>query len=96
MDVGSPTTYRSSLDKVIMALSNNNGKHLVSIIDRVKCIKHAAPEGVPCYHLPKADSDGFYAGVCGLRVNRAGYNGKISALSLQLKTPGGRGGNRKR
>lgn len=74
---------------------SNNGKHLGQILDRVKCDRHKAPTGIPCFHIPKGDGEGFYAGICGLRINRAGCTGKISPLSLQQKTPGGRTGNRK-
>jgi len=74
----------------------NNGKHISRVMDEHSCGRHRAPIGVPCYHITPGSSDsfGYLAGVCGFRIKKAGYNGKISATSMRLKTPGGRSKSR--
>lgn len=61
----------------------NDGKHINNIIQNHTCGRHAKDAGVPCYTL--FNSFGKLNGVCGKRIFKAGYNGKISLTSMQLK-----------
>jgi hypothetical protein len=74
----------------------NEGRHLNHIVKTTTCVKHHSQEEVPCWAIEGGKRGNFVLGVCGDRIKQAGYNGKITAMSLQLKTPGGRGGVRKR
>ncbi len=67
----------------------NNGVHIVSAIERTTCAKHDVPQGVPCWSIPKNIKDdlGYYAAICGDRIERAGYVGKIAPASMRSKSP---------
>lgn len=69
------------------SLLENDGKHLSRILQITTCRKHKAQEGDPCFVIDPGTSphkDSLFA-ACGARVKRAGYNGKISATSFQVK-----------
>jgi len=70
-----------------MAITNS-GTCIIEIIERVECERHGVPQGVPCWSVPKNVSSGFgrYAAICGLRIREAGFNGKVSSLSMQSKS----------
>lgn len=76
----------------------NDGKHINTVLTRIECRKHSAPEGEPCFYIPPGSDKAktFLVGVCGSRIKRAGYIGTINPLSLRLKTPGGRSGTPQR
>ncbi len=67
----------------------NNGVHIASAIDRTACAKHGVPLGVPCWSIPKniKDDIGYYAAICGDRIWKAGYVGKIAPASMRSKSP---------
>lgn len=63
---------------------NNEGVHIRDAVASTKCAKHGAEEGVPCWILPKAKGYGeWHFGICGLRIRKAGFNGKISPQSIR-------------
>lgn len=75
----------------------NDGKHIQNIMLSTTCRKHAADENTPCYIVnpgANASSTGLL-GVCGARIKRAGYNGKISETSFQTRRPSGPSEGRK-
>jgi hypothetical protein len=61
----------------------NSGRHVDDIVSRTSCEKHNAPEGIPCFYIrsDKVSSDQGLA-VCGSRIRKAGFNGKIHPKSL--------------
>jgi hypothetical protein len=63
----------------------NDGKHIVAIMDRQGCKKHHAPEGTPCFTLRKSSGNGYFAAICNKRAVLAGVNGKISEPAYQVK-----------
>ena len=67
----------------------NDGRHLVTAMERASCKKHGAPKGVPCWTLPRNVAGGFgrYAAICNTRIRRAGYNGQISPSSMRRSAP---------
>lgn len=69
-------------------LLDNDGKHISAIIDQTHCEKHGASTGMACYVVTPDGNTGSrdLLGVCGARVKRAGYNGKISETSFQRTT----------
>lgn len=72
------------------SIIENNGRHLHSAINAVKCAKHEAPHGVPCYTLENTSGlteHPFHFGICGQRILSAGYNGKISPESMRKRPP---------
>lgn len=75
-----------------ISTSLNTGKHIGYILDLESCEKHQAPKGLPCYILVPGAGDTknseFLDGVCGSRIRKAGYNGKISPTSIQLGRKG--------
>lgn len=69
-------------------VSDNTGVHLHSLIERTGCGIHKVPAGVPCHTLPNnviPETD--YVAVCGSRIKRAGFNGRISAQSMRAEAP---------
>lgn len=73
--------------------TDNDGRHVSTILSRTDCTKHHSPVGIPCWHIP-VDGYGYLAAICGLRAKRAGFVGQISPTSLQQNTAGGRNGSR--
>lgn len=78
------------------SLMENTGTHIKEVVERTRCFKHNAEMGDPCFIvIPSAERiERFLSGVCGSRISKAGFNGKISPISMQLLSPGGRGGGR--
>lgn len=70
-----------------MFVQDNLGEHIVGAISRTICKKHGAPEGIPCWHLPKSNGFGYYPAICGGRIRLAGFAGKISPQSMRAKSP---------
>ena len=66
-------------------VAENDGLHIESIVNAGPCKKHAVPEGVACYQVPKSNTSGYYTGVCGQRIKKAGFNGFVSDLSLSIR-----------
>lgn len=64
----------------------NDGVHIKKLMDLVECKRHKAPQGIPCFHMPKNTGFGFYAGICNKRAVSAGANGRISQSSYQQRT----------
>lgn len=71
---------------------NNDGKHVSKIVAQTECVTHHAPTGIPCWHVNLDTVEGYGAAVCGIRIKKAGYNGKISDTALQKS--GSRGGRK--
>lgn len=67
----------------------NHGQHMHRAIDTTSCGVHKVPEGVPCWHMPKnvEGAEGYYGSICGKRIRKAGFIGKISAASMRLRAP---------
>jgi len=55
------------------------------VLDVSTCKKHNAPEGIPCFYIPR-DTGGHYAGICQSRIKQV-YDGKISEASVSNKRP---------
>jgi hypothetical protein len=73
-----------------MNLVENNGKHLHGAINSVACGAHSAPAGIPCYTLDNTSGlseHPFHYGICGKRIRKAGFVGKISPQSMRAKAP---------
>jgi len=68
-----------------MAHTNNDGKHVESIINRKICTRHSAPLGIPCFSLFSSVVDYLYPAICNHRAVAAGANGKITESSFQIK-----------
>lgn len=65
----------------------NDGEHIDEIIDRVDCAKHNAAKGFPCFKIYYDNGRVEHGpGICGTRVTKAGFNGKIQPSSLSQKT----------
>lgn len=67
----------------------NTGFHIDDIVAQTTCKKHGAEQGSPCWDLWVASSERYVPLVCGERVARAGFNGKITPSSLS-RDQGGR------
>jgi len=63
----------------------NDGIHIEKIIGIQPCDKHLAPHGIPCFHMPRGNGNGYYPAICNQRAVAAGKNGKISESSYQTK-----------
>lgn len=73
----------------------NNGIHIPAIVNSVDCAIHGVREGEACYLVPVEGPKPYLSGVCGKRIRKAGYNGKISPMALQMNRPGGRTGQKR-
>lgn len=61
----------------------NSGKHIDDIVSRTSCKKHNASHGIPCFNVIYDNDKGEHGpAVCGNRIKRAGFNGKIHPNSL--------------
>lgn len=61
----------------------NSGKHIDDIIGRTDCSIHYAGIGSPCFEVRYGNGKGEYGpGICGPRIKKAGFNGKIHPSSL--------------
>lgn len=68
----------------------NSGRHILDIIFRTICMKHNAPKGVPCFKIHYHNGKGKYGpAICGTRVIKAGFNGKIHPNSLGQRISAG-------
>lgn len=67
----------------------NDGKHLDRIARTTTCEEHQAGETIPCWAIPGGTPGNYVLAVCGPRIAKVGFNGKISPLSLR-KTSGAR------
>lgn len=70
-----------------MNKAENNGKHIRRVIETTTCGRHRAGEGQACFVLPSVNHEVYHAGICGKRILKAGYNGKISPQSMRTKAP---------
>lgn len=66
-------------------MANNDGAHIVSIIDRQPCQKHEAGMGTACFTIMSDISDRILLAICNKRAVKAGANGKISESSRAVK-----------
>lgn len=63
---------------------------MIPIVNRIPkiletpCGRHSRPVGIPCFHVPKLNGFGYYAGVCDFRAKKF-YIGKISLDSIRKK-----------
>lgn len=67
-------------------MQNNDGKHIISIIDRQGCQKHDAAKGMACWVVAPSKVNGLsvdLVAICNQRAVLAGANGKISESSYQ-------------
>ena len=65
-------------------LVHNDGQHIHGVIGSTTCGKHKADVGMPCWVLPNSKNvDIFHYGICGKRIAKAGFNGKITPASLR-------------
>lgn len=61
----------------------NNGKHIDDIIDRTSCDTHNATTGTACFYIRFDGGKGDNGpAICGTRIRKAGFNGKIHPNSL--------------
>lgn len=67
---------------------HNHGQHMHRAIGSTTCGKHKADIGMPCWVLPNSkDVDKFHYGICGKRILKAGFIGKVSPQSMRAKAP---------
>lgn len=65
---------------------HNNGKHLEVIVGETVCAKHRADKGDGCWSIENETDTGRRGmAACGSRVKKYGYDGKISAQSMQTR-----------
>ncbi len=69
------------------------GRRMAEAIDGTTCEKHNAPLGIPCFHIPKHEAvgEGYYAAICGARIRKHGFIGKISPTAMRDTPPEKRG-----
>lgn len=73
----------------------NDGKHIDRIIEETNCRRHGVLKGFSCFHImPDSNPNRLLLGVCGPRIERAGFVGKIDPRSMRAKSPGPRSGPR--
>lgn len=61
----------------------NSGEHIDDIINRYACDDCKVPHGTPCFSVRYGNGKGERGpAVCGKRIRRAGFNGKIHPSSL--------------
>ena len=67
----------------------NAGVHLHDAINTTVCAKHNVDIVVPCWSVSNGSGDTIrnYASICGSRIRRAGFSGKVTAQSLSTKSP---------
>lgn len=67
----------------------NDGNHIQHAMDTTSCTRHKATTGIPCWHVRKGAKglEGYYAAICGSRIRKAGFVGKISPESIRSKSP---------
>jgi hypothetical protein len=67
----------------------NHGIHMHRAIENTSCGKHQVPKGIPCWHMHKnvEGAEGYYGAICGSRIRKAGFIGKISASSMRARSP---------
>lgn len=58
-------------------------KYIQTILDREACNRHQAPNGIPCFHIPKSTENGYFAGICNRRAKKAGFIGSPGPQSLR-------------
>lgn len=78
-------------------IDDNTGFHIDEVVANTMCGHHKKGHGEPCYTLVPNTASLTYIlrGVCGKRIKKAGFVGKISASSLRLSAPGGRNEKRR-
>lgn len=61
----------------------NSGEHIDEIVDKIGCDRHRVAKGVPCFEIRYNDGRGKPGpAVCGSRIKKAGFNGKINPISI--------------
>lgn len=73
----------------------NTDLRIEQVVNSTICTKHNKDATYPCWTIETdiVERSGRVRqayGICGRRVAAAGFNGKISAQSMQQKTSGGR------
>lgn len=72
------------LHKVLPA--SNDGRKIDIVLERTDCKKHKAQTGESCFKVYSGSHDrAMLKSVCGKRIHDAGFRGKISQTSKQLK-----------
>ena len=71
-----------------MRFKTNNKTHpgpqIKRIIDEYPCSVHDAAVGIPCYRItPGSHTNGYLSGVCGLRIKKVGFTGRISDMAIR-------------
>ena len=63
----------------------NDGKHIHQVITRTDCKQHSANYGEPCWNVYLDSQDIKAPAICGSRIESAGFVGKISQTSTQIR-----------
>ena len=61
----------------------NDGVHISYIVSTTSCAKHGADKGDPCWTVYHNSTERSYDSVCGSRIKKAGFSGKIDPTSLR-------------
>lgn len=63
-------------------LIENEGKHILDIMNAVDCKRHGATHGDSCWPIYSDATNEILPAICGSRIKRVGYMGEISPDSL--------------
>lgn len=61
----------------------NDGRHIETVVWANECKRHNVGRGEPCF-VSYTGADEMISGVCGKRIKKAGFNGKIDPRSLSM------------
>lgn len=65
---------------------HNNGKHIETIVAETVCARHRRDKGEGCWPIEnRTDTCRQGMAVCGSRIKKYGYDGKISEQSMQTR-----------
>lgn len=64
----------------------NSGSHIATILSSTDCRNHDSEPGSPCWDIWLVSNNRYAPAVCGNRIRRAGFNGKIDPKSMSRWT----------
>ena len=74
----------------------NDGKHIDYVVKQTACGLHDAPKGFACWYVRYDSIPGVEGeAVCNIRIQSAGFNGKIQPSSLRQRNTNGASYSRK-
>ena len=64
-----------------------NTRKIDRAVETTKCSKHKAVEGIACWTIIGSEDGRFHQAICGQRIRRAGFVGKIKPESMRTAAP---------